>query len=208
MDSRCPTPLFITGGMNIEKSSWCVEEEGTFNSPPSLRSYGVALCKRKGVSAKRRLCCEVGFGFSWALDEVAVLADGHHAPGDGRCPLQPAVALRELWRGTLQKKMAFQQSGGWRRFLRTVTRHKATLLEEDKQTQKMGHFFRKKVPIIRLPSPSVGFRRVGRGFDFFHGVLADGHHLEGAPWPAVAQKLWRGVLQDWQGRYWQNGRGI
>ncbi|MDB6068788.1 MAG: hypothetical protein JWR26_4996 [Pedosphaera sp.] len=75
--------------------------------------------------------------------------------------------------------------------LRTATRQHShsTPMGEGQNNAENGSFVQKKGayhssrkgrrdretrPILRMSSASVGFRLLGRGFDFFHGVLADG----------------------------------
>ncbi|MDB6068829.1 MAG: hypothetical protein JWR26_5037, partial [Pedosphaera sp.] len=93
------------------------------------------------------------------------------AAGDGRAPLQRRACGHSL------------HAYGSRGAIPGGERDTGSPLqwEQGKRTPKMGHLFRKRVRIIRLPPASTGFHRLppasvglGGGLIFFTGFLADG----------------------------------
>ncbi|MDB6066660.1 MAG: hypothetical protein JWR26_2868 [Pedosphaera sp.] len=144
-----------------------------------LRVRDLALCRWKGIPAKRRLGGEV-------------LAHGHYgdrngrrtdgavedsgadfwfyvaAPGDGRAPLQRGLAV------SLHAHVSRGAMPGAARNTTSLLQ-----LEEGKTTSKMVNLFRKRVRIIRLPPASTA---LGGGLLFFTGLgwnLHAGCHAEG-----------------------------
>ncbi|MDB6067042.1 MAG: hypothetical protein JWR26_3250 [Pedosphaera sp.] len=164
MDSRCPTPLFITGGMNTKKSSWCLRtatigdrKEADLQQPAVARGelwsrvlrdalQKESECQQSGGGWTNR-----GFGFGGRRARSSCCARGRarSAAGD--------AGARVFVYGVLSDCHQATQPLQWGR-----NRGRFQVISGGK-----------RLPIIRLPSASVGFRRVGRGFDFFHGVLAD-----------------------------------
>jgi hypothetical protein len=164
-----------------------------------------------------------GLGFSWALGEV--LAHGHYWDRNGRrtdgavegsgADFWLYVAADETSAARCKEGIAvsLQAHGSRIAILPRVARDTAAPLqwEQGKETQKMVRFFRKGVPIIRparasgtakrgpsfgfrrLPSPSVG---LGGGLIFFHGVLADCHHLQGRHGPPFLLPPPLGAMAD------------
>ncbi|MDB6066395.1 MAG: hypothetical protein JWR26_2603 [Pedosphaera sp.] len=244
-------PLCITWGMNINKnSSWCLRtatmgdrKEPDLQQPAFAQKLWRALCRRKGVIRCLRTAT-MGTGMA------GVRIERWRVPGltFGFTLLRPRTdaarckgALRSI---CMQMCLAvpYQELRGTRPLHSNGSRAKKRrkwVVSSEKGCLSFG--FRRlpsaSVGFRRLPSASVGFRRLpsasvglGGGLIFFHGVLADCHHLHGRhglPFllrfqKATADRLLRcygvaplrskprgtGVLQDWQGRYWQNGREI
>ncbi|MDB6065804.1 MAG: hypothetical protein JWR26_2012 [Pedosphaera sp.] len=202
LDHRCPTPLFITGGMNIQNSSWCLRTAtmgakgtGPFTARRRSESPACGTLQRKtecqqarvrwklwrGALQRKTECqqnggwvARWGLGFSWALGEVKLLRPG---TGARRCKGGLAVSVD-----------AHASCGAMSGAGRDGVFHSDGCRAKERQTwgiysEKGGLSF---VPQGQAgprsaghPSDAVGFRRVGRGFDFFHRVLADGHHADG-----------------------------
>ena len=172
------------------------------DGPPSLAaSYGVALCRGNGMSAKRRRLCESGVWFFSGAGRGACArppwvaapesADGHQ----GRTPLQRCACGRVLPHGAPSGRSLGCQSCACRRF----PPHGAAC----RQIFRVCFFC---AWCLHTATGFTGWARPAVARKLRSRVLRDA--LQGKTECQQARLRWelrRGALQDCLGGYWQSG---